>query len=251
VRGFVPLLCRFIDFGATAEAAPVLAAVAALPELLEARASRKIPAGWLDARRVATELVPAGWWQRLVFPANRPEGTVAKAAYMFCMLEQFHRHLSRRNIFARVSARWADPRAQLLDGQAWATAKGPALNALGLPEQPGELLGAAAAELDAAWRRTADGFVGTDAALLDEQGRLHTAALPAVPDPPSLIDLRRQVEAMLPAVDLPELVLEVKGAGACSGQGPRPCPPSPCPGPEGPAGQEPAAGWSRRDAQRS
>jgi hypothetical protein len=30
-----------------------------------------------------------------------------------------------------------------------------------------------------------------------------------VPDPPSLIDLRRRVEAMLPRVDLPELVLEV------------------------------------------
>ena len=28
-------------------------------------------------------------------------------------------------------------------------------------------------------------------------------------------------------------------------------PASTCPGPEGPAGQEPAAGWSRRDAQRS
>lgn len=212
VRGFVPLLCRFIDFGATVEAAPVLAAVAALPELLQARASKRVPAGWLDARRVATELVPAGWWERLVFPMNRPDGTVAKAAYTFCMLEQFHRHLVRRNIFARVSARWADPRAaQLLDGQAWATAKGPALNALGLPEQPGELLAAAAAELDAAWRRTADGFAGTHALLLDDQGRLHAAALPAVPDPLSLIDLRRRVEAMLPTVDLPELVLEVMG----------------------------------------
>ncbi|HEY7816538.1 MAG TPA: hypothetical protein VIC62_25055 [Nakamurella sp.] len=102
VRGFVPLLCRSIDFGATAEAAPVLAAVAALPELLQARTSRQVPAGWLDARRVATELVPAGWWQRLVFPANRPGGAVAKAAYAFCMLEQFHRHLGRRNIFARA-----------------------------------------------------------------------------------------------------------------------------------------------------
>jgi hypothetical protein len=31
----------------------------------------------------------------------------------------------------------------------------------------------------------------------------------AVSDPPSLVDLRRRVEAMLPEIDLPELVLEV------------------------------------------
>jgi hypothetical protein len=37
----------------------------------------------------------------------------------------------------------------------------------------------------------------------------YVAALVAVPDPPSLIDLRRRVEKMLPKIDLPELVLEV------------------------------------------
>jgi hypothetical protein len=41
-----------------------------------------------------------------------------------------------------------------------------------------------------------------------EDGKLHVAALVAVPDPPSLIDLRRRVEKMLPKIDLPELVLE-------------------------------------------
>lgn len=37
----------------------------------------------------------------------------------------------------------------------------------------------------------------------------HVASLKAVPDPPSLIDLRRRVAAMVPRVDLPELMLEV------------------------------------------
>ncbi|WP_063057839.1 Tn3 family transposase [Nocardia sienata] len=44
---------------------------------------------------------------------------------------------------------------------------------------------------------------------MDAEGRLHVAALTAVPDPPSLTDLRHRVEAMLPRVDLPELALEV------------------------------------------
>jgi hypothetical protein len=33
--------------------------------------------------------------------------------------------------------------------------------------------------------------------------------LTAIPEPPSLVDLRRRVAAMLPEVDLPELILEV------------------------------------------
>ncbi len=62
VRGFVPLLCEVIEFGATAEAAPVLSALRALPDLLAARPSKKVPAGWLDERKIATEVVPGGWW---------------------------------------------------------------------------------------------------------------------------------------------------------------------------------------------
>jgi hypothetical protein len=46
-------------------------------------------------------------------------------------------------------------------------------------------------------------------ATIDENGKLHVAALVAVPDPPSLVDLRRRVEKMMPKIDLPELVLEV------------------------------------------
>ena len=152
VRAFVPLLCETIEFGATAQAAGILAAMADLPALLDARATPAVPAGYLDARRVADDVVPAGWWRRLVYSEGRPEGTVDKAAYVFCVLEQFHRHLLRRDIYASPSARWGDPRAKLLTGPAWDAARGPALNALGLPEDPRELLAEHSQELDGAWR---------------------------------------------------------------------------------------------------
>lgn len=209
VRGFVPMLCRVIEFDATAEAAPVLAALQALPDLLETRASVRVPTGFLDARRVEVDLVPAGWWRRLVFPTGRPEGTVDRAGYVFWVLEQFHRHLTRRNIFAANSTRWAHPRAQLLSGRDWQAAKGPALNALQLPENPAPLLTAEAGELDEAWRLTAAAITEQGEIAVDGDGRLHAAKLDAVPDPPSLTDLRARLEAMLPRVDLPELILEV------------------------------------------
>ncbi|MDH6626993.1 hypothetical protein M2271_004816 [Streptomyces sp. LBL] len=43
----------------------------------------------------------------------------------------------------------------------------------------------------------------------DDDGRLHFAALAPEPEPASLLDLRAAVNAMLPRVDLPEVLLEV------------------------------------------
>jgi hypothetical protein len=222
VRAFVPMLRETIEFGATADAAGVLSALRDLPRLLAARVSRAVPAGYFDARQVAVDVVPAGWWRRLVFKPDRPEGTVDRAAYVFCVLEQFHRHLIRRDIYATPSTRYGDPRAKLLTGRAWDAAKGPALNALSLPEDPGELHLEHSAALDGAWRGMAQSLTGGTVANVGSDGRLHAEKIDAIPDPPSLVDLRRRLEAMLPRVDLPELILEVMGwlpafAGAFTG----------------------------------
>ena len=82
VRPFLPMLCTAIAFGATAEATPVLGALRAIPDLLDARPSGRVPAGYLDARKVAVDLVPAGW-TRVVFTPGRPEATVDRAGYVF------------------------------------------------------------------------------------------------------------------------------------------------------------------------
>jgi hypothetical protein len=105
VRGFVQMLCQVIAFDATADGRPVLTAMAALGGHLDARPNVRVPRGYLDERHVNLQIVPAGWWQRLVFPADRPQGTVDRDAYVFCVLELFHNGLRRRDIFAVVSDR--------------------------------------------------------------------------------------------------------------------------------------------------
>lgn len=62
-----------------------------------------------------------------------------RAAYTLCVLEQFHRHLKHRNIFAEHSSKWRDPRAHLLSGMAWEEARDSGMNALGLPGNPGDV----------------------------------------------------------------------------------------------------------------
>jgi hypothetical protein len=193
------------------EGGPVLAALRSLPALL---ASRTKPT--VDDACVHGEVV-IGPWRRLVFGHPRfADGTVDKNAYVFCVLEQFHRHLKHREIYAEGSGRWRDPQAQLLEGPAWASVKDAVLTALGLPEDRAAtdaMLTGRARLLDEAYRdvaaRLAEG-ANTDVTVGDD-GRLHVAALKAIPEPPSLVDLRRRVRAMLPRVDLPELLLEVMG----------------------------------------
>jgi len=85
----------------------VLAALRGLPTLL---GRKKVRPGEING-----EVVPAGW-RRLVYAGPDLEpGTIDRRAYVFCVLEQFHRHLRRRDSYAAGSARWGDPRAELLE----------------------------------------------------------------------------------------------------------------------------------------
>ncbi|MFD3549730.1 Tn3 family transposase [Streptomyces sp. NPDC058655] len=201
VRPFLRLLVKVVDFGATPEGAPVLAALKTLPELM---GRKKVGPAEID-----TELL-AGSWRRLVLAAPGLEpGTVDWKAYVFCVLEQFHRMLRRREIFAKNSSKWGDPRAKLLAGEAWEQAKSTVLASLGLPEEPGEHLAARAALLDGTYREVSGRLPDNAQISFDDDGRLHFAALEPEPEPTSLLDLRAAVNAMLPRVDLPEVLLEV------------------------------------------
>ena len=112
---------------------------------------------------------------------------------------------------------WQDPQPQDGPGRTvshsqrlWAAQlSGPALNALGVPDDSSELLAEHARELDGAWRALSDGLVAGSEVHVDAEGRLHADKSDASAGPPSLVDLRRRLEGMLPRVDLPDLILEV------------------------------------------
>lgn len=207
VSGFLKTLTTVIEFGANAEAAPVLAAMKRLPRLLDGR-KKKVTEADIDTALVT------GSWKRLVLRPGTAGSSVDKNAYTMCVLTQFHRHLKRRDVYAEASARWKDPRGQLLAGAKWEAAKGLALTDLELPEDPQQLLAEHAMILHLALQDVAGQITaGRDGleVTVDDDGRLHVARLKAVPEPASLIDLRKRVAAMLPRVDLPEVLLEVMG----------------------------------------
>ncbi|MEU8278372.1 hypothetical protein ACFYOK_35460 [Microbispora bryophytorum] len=124
MRPSLPALVDVVDFGATSEGAPVLAALKSLPGLL---GRKRVGPDEID-----TDLL-VGSWRRLVLSAPHLEaGCVDWKAYAFCVLEHFHRMLRRREIFARNSSKWGDLRAKLLAGDAWQQVRPTLLASLGL-----------------------------------------------------------------------------------------------------------------------
>ncbi|MFE5843842.1 Tn3 family transposase [Streptomyces niveus] len=201
VRPFLKLLVEVVDFGATPEGLPVLKALKSLPDLM---GRKKVGHAEIDTGLLV------GSWRRLVLSApNQEPGAVDWKAYTFCVLEQVHRMLRRKEVFAKNSSKWGDPRAKLLAGEAWEQAKLTVLASLGLPEGAGEHLAARAALLDGTYQEVASRLPTNAQIVFDDAGRLHFAALEPEPEPVSLLELRAAVNAMLPRVDLPEVLLEV------------------------------------------
>lgn len=202
VRGFVKILTKSITFGATTEGEQVLAAMQSLPELLGVSQPKRLRRTHIDAELVRDS------WGPLVFPAEG-EIEVDRDSYVFCILTQFHNKLKRREVYAQASSRWQGPRAQLLDGAAWETAKGPALKSLELSESPDESLDHLSQLLDDTYRSVADRIETNDESSVGEDGRLHVERIKAITEPKSLIELRKRVNSLMPRVDLPEVLLEV------------------------------------------
>ncbi|MGO9898814.1 MAG: Tn3 family transposase, partial [Solirubrobacteraceae bacterium] len=114
VSSFLGLLAQ-LELGAVDARAPVLAAVRSLPALVH---RKKVLCEELDVTLVQ------GSWRRLVLQSPQlPAGVADHRAYTFCVLEALHRGLRRREIYAGRGDRWGDPRARLLDGERWESAK--------------------------------------------------------------------------------------------------------------------------------
>lgn len=218
VRPFVELLAEVLPLDATATGAPLLHEVRRLPELLRRRVAQKP----LQAGEIAVVLVPV-MWRPAVFNNQRlPAGAVDRDAYVLCLLDQLRTALRRRDVFARPSLRWSDPRAQLLTGADWLLVRDEVLTRLGLTDPVEQHLAAYAAALDAAWRLLAQRITeaGPDASVRIVPGdggrmRLSVEKLEALGEPAALVALRKTVAAMLPRIDLPELLMEVHAWTGC------------------------------------
>ncbi len=141
------------------------------------------------------------------------DGRLDLAGYRLAVLDGLRRAVRRRDVFPVRSLRYGDPRRSLLAGAAWEAARPAVCRTLGVSASANEELGRLSQRLDRAWQETAARITHNPAVtvVLASSGAPNLAieALDKLEEPPSLMALRAAVEARVPRLDLPELLLEV------------------------------------------
>ncbi|MFF8382536.1 Tn3 family transposase [Streptomyces kanasensis] len=212
VRPFLSLLGESKALDAASAGKRALAGVRSLPAL----ARRKVGVKPLLPREVDDKLVPPAWRKAVYANPDLPQGAVDRDAYVVCVLEQLHRALNNRDVFASPSHRWSDPRARLLDGPEWEAVEEDVLAGLSLDMPVEEHLAELVRGLDAGWKQLAErlqeaGLAAKVSIEVQDDGRLklNVDKLGALSEPKTLTWLRKRVEKMLPKIDLPDLLFEV------------------------------------------
>ncbi len=200
VRQFLPSFLETIPLETLQGSSPLLNAVAAWSKL-EGR--RRVLAD-----EVPLEGIPPAW-RRLTL---RKDGTIDRRAYTLYLTEQIRERFRRRDLFVRGSRRWGDPRNLLLDDEAWASNRARVSRSLGHDPSPEATIASLRRELHEAYCQTAARLPENTAVRFEDQGaksRLVLSRLEAVEETESLLALRTAVAGRLPAVDLPDVLLEV------------------------------------------
>ena len=149
-------------------------------------------------------------WHSLVYQQqHRPQD---RRYYTFCVLERLQEALKKRELFISPSERWGNPRAKLILDENWPSLRPQICRTLSRNVDPKVELTALEGQLNRAYLRTAANLP-TNAAVRIEQkageDRVVLTPLDKLPESASLVILKETVAAMLPKVDLAEVILEI------------------------------------------
>lgn len=111
------------------------------------------------------------------------------------------------------SERWSNPSAKLLQGQAWKGVRAQVCRTLNLNQSAQPELANLNQQLESAYQRTANNLAdntGVKIEVVKGKETLTISNLDKLTEPESYLQLKHQVEMLLPNVDLPEVLLEMQ-----------------------------------------
>ena len=123
-----------------------------------------------------------------------PEGKTAlfvRSKYLVCVAHQLHRAIKRGEVFVSHSNRHNDPRARLLEGEAWEAVKHDVHRALNLPFKPAELIERLGKSLDGTYKTVVKNLPNNPALTFKKIKGVLTPALAefeALPEPETLTE---------------------------------------------------------------
>lgn len=168
---------------------------------------RKLIEGW----ETPVKFLSAAWLRRAFPPEPAPVGIADKRAYVVAT-EALRVGLHRHEIYVPGLRKWGDPNARLLSDNAWKAARPRVCEELDLDLDPTTALAGWVERLDRSHRELVNGLTANPAARIEQhdgRDRIILTGLDRLEVPDSLDELDRQIDARLPPVDLPEMVLEV------------------------------------------
>jgi len=214
-RRFLPTFWNTLSFNGTETQKELLDAVAFLKQL----ETRNLPTLSPKERQQITDEAPQAViedeWRPLVIDND---GHIHLRYYTFCVLLQLREALRQRTVFEENSERWGDIRNKLLSDANWREVKEKVCQTLGHSTNPHQVLDALSQQLDTAYQQVADNLSANTKARLetaDDKVRVILEPLTELEEPPSLLALREALHAMLPRVDIQEIVQEVAAWTGC------------------------------------
>lgn len=201
MRRFLPTFLHTLEFESTPGGRPVLDAVQFLRRMEGRRTAE-----WQAA---PCEVITRPWRRYVI---NR-ERQVDRPAYTLCVIDRLQEALRRHDVFVSPSDRWGDPRAKLLQGEAWESTRAQVCRTLGREITPENELASLQQRLHEAYLRTAANLPTNTPVRIEQragQDTLVITGLDRVVEPASLQRLRGQVQDRLPLVDVPEVILEIE-----------------------------------------
>ena len=144
VRRFLPKLLSIMDFEGNQAGQKVLEAW----QFLQSIEGKRKPS--MDAAPL--KIVDKKWAIWVI----DEHGSIDRKAYTFCVLGQLIEALRRRDLFVSKGERWSNPRAKLLKGDAWESARTSVCRTLELNPKPEPELKVLQKQLNQAYTKTAE-----------------------------------------------------------------------------------------------
>ncbi|MBU3071380.1 Tn3 family transposase [Aestuariicella sp. G3-2] len=202
IKRFLPRLMQAIDFHSTNDGTPVLNAIKQLVEHgFEGNDSTK------SSFKPVLSLISKNWKKHIV-----KEGEVDKSAYCVYLTKLFRDNLQRREIYVKPSERWGNPRLRLLRGHEWQQLKPSICRALNLSEDPAPKVQELVDTVNQSYLDFLANLPENPSVRFEtKNSKPHIILTPLEKqdERESLELLRERVKALMPYVDLPEILLEI------------------------------------------
>ena len=199
LREFAPAFLQAFTFRSNLNPDPLLQAVELLRTLNQER-RRAVPE---DA---PLKFIPATWHPYVVDRSGR----IDRRYYELCALWELRAALRAGDVWLETSRRYANPESYLIPPASWPASRPEVCTLTQTPQDGAARVKERQTELEALLRRFDDELPRHPSLRIEDES-LVVGPLHAEDKPPSLVALEALINARLPLVELPDLLMEVDG----------------------------------------